>query len=385
MLTNNWGPLKSSAVSFTRAVGLAVVGAVPVALLAAVALNVRQPDPVASLEIGISHEVVWPFFEVAVGQAQSVAEEQEALLRDELGPDFIEYSVEREEGSLLFDIRVTATSADAAMSGAEAAFAATVSTMLDERSETVQTQLLILRETHVVATAAAETTEADYVLALAQRELAETALEDAEARAAAEGLSTSRTALDREVAELESDIADAELVLALLAPDVQVISVTPADASSRSSKRLAAAAGLSAALLIGAAVLAFDRSHGPIRSAKHGEAELGVRCLCASADGSVSTELERVVRHAATVGHKSLLITGPAKAAFAEVTLPDELVDGQNMRLVTDQAQDADLLGTCSGVVLLTPMHGTTVRSLKKQLANHESSGLEAVGVVLTC
>lgn len=389
MQTSRWGAPKAAALTLVRVLPAAALSGLVVAVVAALALNYQQPEPTARVEVGISQAVTWPFFEVAVGSAEATAVELGSVVQDELGEDFIAYRVERVEGSLLFDIVVTATTGDLAMRGADLAFDEMVALLLASKSGSIQIELDVLGESLVVATAAAEAEEAAYVSALASRGSAETDLEVAQAKSASEGLATSRAALDREVVELQSELADAELVQALLVDDVRVVSRTSAEESESSNKRVAGAVGLGAGLLVALGLLSLERSHGRIRSAKQVESELGLRCLAAVNNGSVSTELERVIHLAGANGHRCVLIEsagggGRSDSAVSDIMLPDSILNDPDMQLVRDPASQPQLLGSCSGAIVLAPKGNTTLRELKRQVSRHETSGLEVVGVVLT-
>ncbi|MEZ5378939.1 MAG: hypothetical protein R2733_20745 [Acidimicrobiales bacterium] len=387
MHRGDWATIRSAGVTLLVGLLAAVLaGTVSYAAMRTAATS-DGDSSTAVVELGVTQEVSWPFFDVVFQEAVLAAQEQRSSVEETLGDMLFAYRVEQPEALLLVTIEVEAADPDSAVAGAEHAAEQTLAQLEGRRTAPLDAAISTLEDRLVEVEAEIAEAERDLDAALAATD---SAVDATAAALASVDRDEARNRLDsysNQRRSIEGDLDGARLERSLLQPQVAIVgrSAPSALESASSNKSLAVAVGVAAAA--GLAAVALSRSQGRVRSAAHAASELGIPAL----DASTSTaEVERALHRAWSDGHDSLLVD---QAGKAEPLLPDEWLDGgrwvypispktQLPLIPADATGDPDV-GRCRGVVVFGERHRTTLRRLRTAARRHEAAGVVVVAIVL--
>ncbi|MEZ5229367.1 MAG: hypothetical protein R2710_22725 [Acidimicrobiales bacterium] len=322
MHRGDWATIRSAGVTLLVGLLAAVLaGTVSYAAMRTAATS-DGDSSTAVVELGVTQEVSWPFFDVVFQEAVLAAQEQRSSVEETLGDMLFAYRVEQPEALLLVTIEVEAADPDSAVAGAEHAAEQTLAQLEGRRTAPLDAAISTLRGSTRRGRGRdrrSGTRSGRCARRYGQRRrrywrlLA--SVDRDEARNRLDSYSNQRRSI-------EGDLDGARLERSLLQPQVAIVgrSAPSALESASSNKSLAVAVEVAAAA--GLAAVALSRSQGRVRSAAHAASELGIPAL----DASTSTaEVERALHRAWSDGHDSLLVD---QAGKAEPLLPDEWLDG---------------------------------------------------------
>ncbi len=389
MSHGDWGFIRSNLVAIALASPAALVAGV--AAFAAVQATTETADDhhTAIVELGVTQEVTWPFFDVVFEEAVLVSEEQEPAVQSLLGDSLVDFTVDQPEALLLIEITVVADDPGDAIAGAELAGDQAVSALEQARLLPFDETIAVLEARIVEVTDELSIAEADLAAALAAATEAE---DEAALLPISDDAADARSRIDdagSELRSLESDIAGARLDRSLLQPQVGVVGRTSPEAADTASSNRALAIAVGAAAAVGLAGVALVRSLGRVHSVSQASTELGIPTIDAS-----SLEIERTLHRCWANGHRGILVDAVAGASDPRTVFPigwqdedhgDYMIDESSSLPLVVVSDEADArAAACRGVIVFAECHRSSLLAVKRLTRRHSAAGLEVVAVVLS-
>ena len=288
-------PLGEFLRSLIRFVPAVLAGAGMLASIVYVATAPAPPQPIAESQIGLTGEVVWPFFDVAKQRAVTVAEDPEfqAALQERLGPTvpLEDFSVESDDEQII--VRLTARSNTPQNAATAANAAATLLLEEDVRRVQDEVQVEVDRMTTIIGESVARVEEIDRRLEeLAPLEAAAqtTVSENPASTSAREqlivisaersGLTQARSEELRQQVRLSIDLDELEGQLDTDGNELELLApARPPDTTAERSLTPPLAAFVGAIVAgLGVAVM-WDRARGLVRSPWYVEQLAGLRSI----------------------------------------------------------------------------------------------------------
>lgn len=236
-----------------------------------VVLGNEEETPEATVTLGLTEAVRWPFFEPVRGRlAMTVDSTLVSDVRTQLGDESIDVQAEIPDALAVVDIIATADRSDTALAAADVAADLVLSRVDGSRQQEVQATIDASRAE--IQTIQAEVDAAEQRLdelfdarAAAQSEIEIRRIEDE--------ISTTQRLRNtnlQDVLNLESSIDESEIELLALQPEASVVGRELSSESS-SSRRLtvAAAVGLAVGIFATLAALILSAERGAVRSSQH--------------------------------------------------------------------------------------------------------------------
>ncbi len=363
--------------------------------------QVEQPN--ATGELGLTDQVVWPFFDVVLSETEASALAAEDLARDALGADFVSYEVRRPDNIGLVEIRVTATTEEAARLGVTTVTDAIVAGDLERVTSDVQDRIEALRQAEADATE-----QLDGVIA---------SIQETTARFVAGLPEATRRSLDQELQVLEAerdsaqrtqlgareDLQELDLERQATTSRVELSNLVSVAAPEAGSPALQLAAAVGVALAAALVLNVYTREQGRIQNPAHVRSVLNLPALDFPETPTTSVALARLLR--AMNDESDIRMIGVAaiptgadsaqqmSLALKEVgedvlvtefgfdsTRPDSLAFSV-LDPFDSSTVDAQL--ACDAAVIVVWERHTRLRTLRRKIQELEERGLPVRGVLL--
>ncbi len=389
MSQGDWGFVRSNLAAVVLAAPAALVGGV--AAFAAVQTTAETTDEqyTAVVELGVTQEVDWPFFDVVFEEAVLAAEEQHPAVEALLGDSLVEYTVDQPEALLLIEIIVVADTPEDAIAGADAAGELASSALEDGRRRPLEETIEVLEARAIEVADERSVAEIELAAAL---EAATSAEDDAALLPISDDASDARSRLNdanSALRSLEADLASRRLELSLLQPQVGVVGRTTPEAVATAESNKALVIGIGAAAAMWLAGVALVRSLGRVHSVAQASTELGVPAVDAS-----TLEVERTLHRAWADGHRGLLVDVTSGAPDPRSVFPGGWLDSERGDYLIDDSTSFPLVlvgdesdaraAACRGVIVFAERHRSSLLAVKRLARRHSAAGLEVVAVVLS-
>ncbi len=239
----------------------------------------QVPDPTATAELGLTDQVVWPFYDVVLSETEARALEAEVLVQTALGDSLISYEVRRPDNVGLVEIRVTAATEADAVRGFTAVTDGVVAEDFQIVTKRITDQVEALEASELASTAdldsivlRIEQLTAQFVPNLPEstRRLLDQQLQivNAERDSAQRLQLRAQEDLQRLGVELETTISQ-----------IEVSNFSSTAAVQQSSRPLQLAAAVGVALAAALALNVLSRENGRIQNPAHVRAVMGVPAL----------------------------------------------------------------------------------------------------------
>lgn len=255
----------------------------------------QVPDPAATAELGLTGQAVWPFYDVVLSESEAEAVEQEAAVRDAIGAEFISYEVRRPDNVGLIEIRVTASTEEAAIRGVSAAADAVVAEDLRSVTQRLTAEVDALTASEAESTAELEDV-VERIEALTNRFVPN--LEESTRRLLDQQLqilNAERDSAQRLQLRAKEDLQRLAVEMETTTSQVEVSNLSSTAAIEQSSRSLQLAAAVGVALAAALALNVLSRDHGRIQNPAHVRAAMGVPAIAFPSSPTSSVALARLL------------------------------------------------------------------------------------------
>jgi hypothetical protein len=263
-----WESFKLTVTGAVRTAPLWILAGVLSAGVMSVLLNTREVDPPSAVvQLGLTDQVVWPFYDVVLNESLARVGAAETEVQDALGDSFISYEAALPEGRAVVEVVIVAETADDAERGARIMADLVMTASLDLLNEGLTGRQVVFRTTESEAAEDLDKIASEIAATTAQftpgiGEAARRSLDQQLQVLYTEQDSTQRAQLE---ARNKANQLGQELELAKSEIEVSNITVTTPEESSSSFAPLAAA-GLGVAILAAVGLTTWSLEHGRIRS-----------------------------------------------------------------------------------------------------------------------
>ena len=234
------------------------------------------PDPTATAEIGLTDQVVWPFYDVVLSETEALALESQPAAEGAIGDSLIEYEVSRPDNVGLIEIRVTATSEEAAREGVVAVSDAMIAEDLRVVTKQITDEIDAL-----AASEAASTVELDAVIERIEALTAQFVpnLEESTRRLLDQQLqivNAERDSAQRLQLRAREDLQRLGVELETTTSQIELTNLSSTAVAQTSSRSLQLAAAVGVAIAAALALNVLSRENGRIQNPAHVRAVMGL-------------------------------------------------------------------------------------------------------------